>query len=414
MLLRSLVASLTLAPASLALQSNDFVVPFGQVLVYDTDVKGPLIADNVIIEQGGALKAFGTKPLKIYATGQIRIDGYVDLSAFDNLGVATLNTTNIPEPGSNGGPGGGRGGTGSWAITATTLIGGKGFGPVQMPGLGGGGGESTFSQTSPATLSRRGSGGGGGRFAADQGVDPNPEAAANIGLVAMNGKTGSTTGFGAITMQFPSHGGRSGLPVFHDSDFDNDFFGRALDPTSGLITVGELVTPIAGCGGGAGGNAIYAPNGFPPTPFNPQGDEKGAGGGGGGGLGVFVANEFVLGAQGRLRCDGGKGGGGENTIFLDRVGGGSGGGSGGMLLIQAAKIDLSAAPDKAITALGGQRGAGKANIVVQRTVGQGGHGGPGLIQLHCDDPSQVLVPAGKTLSDLASPVPYVLLSEPNL
>jgi hypothetical protein len=413
MLLRSIVASLTLAPSALALQGNDFVVPAGQTFVYDTDAKGPLVADNVIIQQGGALKAYGTQPFKVYATGQIRIDGVVDLSAFDSNGVATLNTTSIPEIGSAGGPGGGRGGTASWGVTQTTPMGGKGFGPDQMPWLGGGGGESTISQSNPSVDARRGSGGGGGQFAPDQGVDPNPESPANVGLIAMNGKSGSLLGFGAVSQSSPSHGGRTGLPAFKDSNFNNDFFGRAIDPLSGQVIVGELPAPSAGCGGGAGGNAIFAPN-FPTILFSPVGDEKGAGGGGGGGLGVFVASEFVLGAQGAVRCDGGNGGGGENTNFLNRVGGGSGGGSGGMLVIQAPKIDLSAASDKALTALGGRRGEGKGNVWMQRALGQGGHGGPGLIQLHCDDPNQVLVPAGKTLTDLASPAPHVLLSEPNL
>jgi hypothetical protein len=85
-----------------------------------------------------------------------------------------------------------------------------------------------------------------------------------------------------------------------------------------------------------------------------------------------------------------------------------------MLVIQATKLDLSSAPDKAVTALGGIRGPGKFDLIFPRAAGQGGHGGPGVIQLHCDDPNQVLTPVGKTLKDLASPTPHVLLSEPNL
>ncbi|MCK6449105.1 MAG: hypothetical protein L6Q99_22140 [Planctomycetes bacterium] len=412
-MLRTLAICFTLAPAASAFQANDFVVPAGASFVYDTDVKGPLVADNVIIEAGGALRAFGTQPFKVYANGKIRIDGTVDLSGFDSLGVVSLNTTNLPEPGGLGGPAGGRGGTGSWQTTTSTPYGGKGFGPLAW--LGGGGGETGWHDFKQGTAFRRGAGGGGGAFAANQPVSSNLEDPANLGLVARPGHNGGREAFGAISGALKPHGGRAGKSVFVDADATNDFYGRKLDPQSGQIILGELLAPIGGSGGGAGGDAAFTSGqSFPKTPFSPSGDEKGSGGGGGGGLGVFVANEFVLGPAGRLRCDGGKGGGGENTNFFDRVGGGSGGGSGGMVVIQAAKIDLSATPDKAITARGGLRGPGKFDVTQQPIEGQGGHGGPGLVQLHIADAQQIFMPAGKTLSDLVSPAPHVLIPNPNL
>ena len=56
--------------------------------------------------------------------------------------------------------------------------------------------------------------------------------------------------------------------------------------------------------------------------------------------------------------------------------GAGGGGSGGMLIIQAAEFDLSAAAADAITARGGLGGPGIGDLSA------GGNGGPGLIQLH--------------------------------
>lgn len=410
---RTVTLAVLCAPTAFAFQANDFVVSAGTHFAYDTDLKGPLVADNVIIEAGGSLRASGSQPFKVYATGKIQIDGVLDLSGFDSLGVVTLNTTNIPELGAAGGPAGGRGGTGSWQTTASTPYGGKGFGA--LPWLGGGGGESGWHDTKQGTDYRRAAGGGGGALAANQPVSSNLEDPANLGLVARPGHNGSRLAYGAVSGVPAPRGGRVGKPAFLDADPSNDFYGRKFDPQTGQIVLGELLAPIGGSGGGAGGDAsATAGQSFPKVPFSPVGDEKGSGGGGGGGLGILVANEFVLGAAGRLRCDGGKGGGGENTAFFDRVGGGSGGGSGGMVVIQAAKIDLSATPDKAITARGGQRGPGKLDVTSFPVDAQGGHGGPGLVQLHIADAQQILVPAGKTLGDLISPAPHVLIPNPNL
>jgi hypothetical protein len=407
-MLTSIVVTFTLSP--LALASNDLVVHAGQALVYDTGALGPLNVDNLVVEPGGTLRVVGTQPFTVHATADIRIDGMIDLSAFDNPGVVTLNTTNIPEPGAAGGPAGGRGGTGSWQTTQSTPFGGRGFGALLGFAGGGGGGETSWTPQVAGVAWRRGSGGGGGAFAANQPVSPDPESPLNVGLVAQDGQPGTLLGFGAVTGLVGSKGGRAGKSIFRDGDPTNDFFGRKLDPATGQITVGELLAPIAGCGGGAGGDASYTHGQtFPATPFLPTGDEKGSGGGGGGGLGIFVAQHIVVGPQGRVRCDGGKGGGGENTLFLDRVGGGSGGGSGGMIAMQAASFDLTHAHDAAFTARGGGRGPGANNVFMVRALGEGGHGGPGLIQIHVADPAQIALPAGKTLADLASPAPHVLV-----
>jgi len=163
----------------------------------------------------------------------------------------------------------------------------------------------------------------------------------------------------------------------------------AGEPTERLVR-GELTRAWAGSGGGAGGDAVRS-NSFPLVPFSITGDEKGAGGGGGpGSMTILAIGDIVLENGGRIRADGGRGGGGENTNFLDRVGGGSGGGSGGHVILSSAnRISISAEsplvpgfgawmgpfytdpismgndedehPQRAFSALGGQGGVGKDN-----------------------------------------------------
>jgi hypothetical protein len=257
---------------------------------------------------------------------------------------------------------------------------------------------------------RRAGGGGGGWLAADQPVDPDPLSVLNLGLVATSGRNGVPSALGVLTLTPPPRGGVVGDRAFLDSDPTNDFYGMRLLPGGG-IQLGELIAPVAGSGGGGGGDAI---NGlvWPPPVFVPTLDEKGAGGGGGGGLGIIVSATISLGAQGRIRSDGGKGGGGENTNFIDRVGGGSGGGSGGYVILQARIIDLRMAATRSITALGGRGGPGKDNLF--NAIDAGGNGGPGVIALHMPPNAAPLLPAGKTLSDMTAPTAIVLLPDHRL
>lgn len=114
-----------------------------------------------------------------------------------------------------------------------------------------------------------------------------------------------------------------------------------------------------------------------------------------------------------MTVDGGRGGTGENTAGLNCIGGGSGGGSGGMFVLAARRVDLSAASDACLSALGGDGGRGADNQAAG--VGGGGDGGPGLIQLHLSNGLQdVVLPPGRTLADLSVPEAFVLLPQPGL
>lgn len=390
-----------LAPLALLLAAHDnssgedWVIQSGTVRTYHT-AAGTLWLNSLRIEAGGTLRVVGRTPFRLLVSQIVVIDGSLDLSGKNNFGVTTLNTTNQPEPGARGQAGGGDGGVGSAETIQSTPAGGPGEGPG-----GGGGGETSYSDQ--GTNARRGAGGGGGVLAADQPVHPDPLDPSNRGLVAWRGWPGGALGLGALSQNAPAQGGSVGSPTFVDGNPANDFWG-----VSAAGVVGELATPRAGSGGGAGGDAVDSAS-FPLIPFLPSGDEKGSGGGGGGGLGLVLTRELRVGPRGRIRVDGGHGGGGENVGFFDRVGGGSAGGSGGMLVLEAVVFDFSRARDAGITALGGRGGPGKDNH--HDTRGAGGNGGPGILQLHTPDGTQgaIRLPVGKTLEDLTSPDAVVLL-----
>jgi hypothetical protein len=415
------------------------------------------------IEAGGVLKCEGPNPVTILASGDVRIDGKLDVSGTNSPGVNSLNTTTVPEPGGPGQCGGGKGGTGSRLVTTSTPRGGNGFGAYNTADAGGQGGDTGWSNGG-GTNARRGAGGGGGRLGQNV-PDVNGQAGVfnqfRIGMDGEDGFANSQATNGVSSGAGPALGGLLGPSPFVDGDPSNDFFGTMFDALNGRLIVGELKQPWAGAGGGAGGDAARVKNGevFPQSKFNPKGDEKGAGGGGGGGsLQILALGSIELGAGGKIFCRGGTGGGGENSSGTNRVGGGSGGGAGGHVILQSAtKIDLSQVASgtpgalgvAAIIATGGQGGAGildsggafLAVSGLKETVPQldacpalqasnastngtsvpclgpidgcGGDGGPGLIQLHTStgvvglpgSGADILLAPGATLGEVCAPPP---------
>ena len=404
--LAPVAAALALTPASLA---QDFIVPANTSVVFDTDTQPTSQFGRFEVQAGGVLRVTGSRPFAVTAS-HVVIDGLVDASGVDSIGVTTLNTATQPEIGADGAAGGGRGGTGSFLSNQSTAVGGDGFGAYTLgsgvPAGGGGGGESSFAPSVPFTASRRAAGGGGGALALDQPVASFPLDPANLGLVATEGFNGSMDATGAVNMVIEAQGGSTGQPLFVDMDPSNDFWGEKPAP-AGTVR-GEALRPEPGRGGGGGGDATSSAV-FPNPAFSPLSDEKGAGGGGGGGLVVFRSRTFAIGPDGRIVADGGDGGGGENVFFFDRIGGGSGGGSGGWLVVDALLIDLRQASEDAFTALGGRGGVGANN---QHDVeGAGGNGGPGVIQFSTRSglEAEILRAPGIQLGDLCSPRPHVVL-----
>jgi hypothetical protein len=434
------------------------VIPTGQ----QTIVGGVVDVNDFYIEAGGTLKVEGPNPFTLMASGRVVIRGKVDCGGSSNQGVNTLNVTNIPEPGAPGQCGGGKGGTGSPLTTASSPRGGTGFGAFNVPDLGGQGGETGWSNAAGENT-RRGGGGGGGTLGKNEFANFAATGTLfdqrRIGYDAEPGFNNALATNSAINGAGPARGGAVSPSVFGDPNPNNNFFGSQFNLQTSVVTVGELVKPWAGAGGGAGGDASRVVSGTFPGPWNPAGDEKGSGGAGGGGsVQIMALGPIVFGVSGQLLARGGVGGGGENTIFLNRVGGGGGGGSGGHVVLQSSqKIDFSAKVGVnfanisdvsfAIDCRGGQGGAGDGDLGggIQSTTGQretlplqdacptgypttgtnacrglvngaGGDGGPGIIQLHTSTgivgPSttpqaDIVLPttAGITLAEICAPPP---------
>lgn len=421
-----------------------------------TAVGGVIDVRNLLIEKGGVVQCEGPNPIKILASGYVQIDGLLDISGVDSGGVTSLKQANIPEQGAAGRCGGGRGGTGSPLTTSSDPVGGNGVGAFNQLDGGGQGGESGWT-AGPGEALRRGAGGGGGHLGENVFQVVNNVVSTtlfNQALIGMDGEDGfdnTEAANGAISGVGPAFGGSLGPSPFVDGIAGNDFYGTMFDSVNAQLVFGELKKPWAGAGGGAGGDGVKVPAGqvFPPSPYDPANDEKGSGGGGGGGsLEILALGDIIFGANGQITCRGGSGGGGENDLYLDRVGGGSGGGSGGHVILQSAgQIDFrlvtpGSAP--AILATGGQGGAGKedeggatqTSTGPKETVankdacpsgqetatgtckgpipGAGGDGSPGLIQLHTStgvvgtqsaQGADILVASGQTLSKVCSPPP---------
>lgn len=371
-----------------------------------TVIGGILNVRHMRIDPGVTLRVLGPNPVVIQATGRVIIEGTIDATGFDSQDVATLNTGNQFEDGAAGVAAGGKGGVGNFLTTTSTPQGGNGQGAFVTPNLGGRGGESGYDTQATTNVDRRRpGGGGGGAFGPNEGA-----ASLTTLLVANPGRNGGTLATGAINNESPPKGGAAGTRPFFDGNNLNDFWGRKFDSVTTTVTIGELSKPWAGAGGGAGGNACAGPV-FPTPGWTISSDEKGAGGGGGGASLLIQALDTVkLKGSGRINCDGGDGGAGENTIGLNHVGGGSGGGSGGHLIIQAGKkIDFASSTiNDSLTAKGGKHGAGQTSAA--DSVDSGGSGGPGIIQLHTlGGSADIVLPAAKTLAQMSAPDSQLLV-----
>ncbi|MFT5050405.1 MAG: hypothetical protein ACI8QZ_001807 [Chlamydiales bacterium] len=364
-------------------------------------LNGMIDVRNVFIPASSQVLFQGPNPVTILASGTVDIQGELVASGGDSLGVGTLGTANVPEPGAAGRAGGGTGGTGSFLTSQSTPGGGPGFGAFGQPGGGGGGGETSYHAT--IKNARRGAGGGGGRLGPDVYYplfdDANPavrrfvQCQTRQGMDAEPGFDGSlpAAGTGAISQTARAMGGVMAPLPFLDNDVENNFFGSLIIDPGGpaeRLVRGELDRTWAGGGGGAGGDAVKSDT-FPLVPFLPTGDEKGSGGGGGGGsITILAIGDIIVGEGGRIDVDGGKGGAGENSLFFDRVGGGAGGGSGGHIVLSSAnQISITSMgehtgpfyqdpsidggsnlehPARAISAVGGRGGPGREDFPMNK------------------------------------------------
>jgi len=113
----------------------DWLIEDGDTVVVDTDLGVILASDgvtsqlvtggrvdvrNMTIEAGGVVRAQGSQPLRIHATGTVIIRGTLDVSGVNARDVLTLNTGGVMEVGGAGGPGGGRGGNANEVLTSSS------------------------------------------------------------------------------------------------------------------------------------------------------------------------------------------------------------------------------------------------------------------------------------------------------
>jgi len=168
--------------------ANDFYVAPGVAMVLPTGgtvsltdsngraftiTNGVLEVDDMLIEAGATMKGEGPNPLVIYATGKVNVQGTLDASGDHAQSPLTLGHGEVPEAGAEGQCGGGNGGTSSASTVTETLRGQTGYGPFQVAGGGGIGGEGGFQQDRQVTIGLPApleqfliaAGGGGGGFA---------------------------------------------------------------------------------------------------------------------------------------------------------------------------------------------------------------------------------------------------------
>lgn len=368
-------------------------------VVLDTDfaivqtVQGPQIAvsggvfvfRSVTIPAGVTVRAVGSNPLIFVVQQDFRVDGLLTGDGANGARVDTLNSANFPAPGGLGGPAAGAGGDGSPLWFDRSPTGQPGWGPLMIPGFGGGGG-----QLSCISSCNRGSGGGGGSFATQGDVDY-LLGAQSWPQVFGNG------GPGCLTQSLP--GGAAGPRYFVDGRHDNDFWGVGYDVFARRFVQGELPTPLGGSGGGGGGDRSLRCIINDPAFVN---DNKGGGGGGGGGaLVVLALGQVIVGPSGVVSANGGHGGGGEQAGSNNQGGGGGGGGGGMIVLLGSRGIELHVkgetyvnAPDgdfvlSADGGIGTQGRFGGLEITEKYPIGSptwnqkptGGFGGLGLIEL---------------------------------
>jgi hypothetical protein len=138
-----------------------------------TVINGVMEVDDVTISSGATLRARGKSPLIIYASGNVVINGTINISGNNSNWPTGLNSPQFVEGGALGEAGGGRGGDASQIALAETPRAESGDGPFGLEGGGGQGGEGGFNgdkggptgSTGIANLQNTVAGGGGGGFA---------------------------------------------------------------------------------------------------------------------------------------------------------------------------------------------------------------------------------------------------------
>ena len=280
---------------------------------------------TISIPAGVTVRVDGTGVLELYATGDVLIEGSIDVSG----GAGAAGSIVV----SNGGGGdtgraqpapGPRGG-----FCAPGGVGGIGFIGADSSGCAQGGRSG-----GGAGCHNSGGGGGGGGPAGGGGASRGGSSRGGAGGQAPT----ATAGVGGDDVMIVGGGGEPGQGVYSGQDGAEGGSGWGGGGGSiglpAIVDLAAVSTFYPGSGGGGGaGNANWPASG---------------GGGGGGALRIASATRIEISATGQIRSDGGLGG--------SAVGPG-GSGSGGIVYLAAPEMSLAGA----ISAVGGAaRGGGGA------------------------------------------------------
>jgi hypothetical protein len=102
---------------------------------------GVFLFRSVRIGPGVIVRGAGSNPMIWIVTGDFVVDGELTVRGGDGAAAATHGVPMFPSPGGAGACGGGDGGMGSQNTTRRTFAAQAGFGPGQVAGLGGVGGQ---------------------------------------------------------------------------------------------------------------------------------------------------------------------------------------------------------------------------------------------------------------------------------
>ena len=317
-------------------------------------VPGTYQYTTIRVRSGATLTTNGSGVLELYATGDVTIEGTIDLgggdggngyySGLDFAGGGGGDTGNPLADGSSPTApaacatpgGGGTGGAGTQGADNSALCG--------LPGDRGGAAGTGFSAAGSGGGGYAG-GGGGMSYQADIG-GAGGSAAGGVGGAGGTGLCGGVTGGGGGGGGGAGYAGGAGL-----SGCPAGGGGGAIgtDAEADLAVMSTTFRP--GSGGGSGGGSYYR--------------GSGGGGGGGGALRIASATRITIAASGVVRANGGIGGNG-NSAQQDA---GGGGGSGGVVYLSAPTVRN----DGAISAVGGRGGSALGSV--------GGRGGLGRVRI---------------------------------
>ena len=315
----------------------------------------------------------GSGVVELYATGDVVIEGTIDVSGTDG-GLGGFSSTSTFLAGSGGRSGNPTGFSGTVAsMCPVPASGGQGM-PGRdgsFDGTGCGNGGANGGGAGGARGSLNGGGGGGGFAGGGGGGSQNDVSDGDGGSVGGSGNGGA----GGV-MQGGGEGGESGLPIYGGQDGGEctaDSAGAGGGGSIGFAAADDLAvgtTFQSGSGGGGGGTYGVFTGG-------------GGGGGGGGAIRITSPTALEVTSTGRILAEGGRGG---DANRNDRAAPG-GGGSGGLVYLVAPRMTV----EGEISAAAGSGGRTTNSTV--RSCLLGGDGGLGRVRISTL-PSLCALPGG--------------------